>query len=151
MADGSFSRKASSQAENTSAVIYSIGDCRVLNWKRWNIVKSKWSNDTTFSESYDIDSDTITIINQLDENPCSDKNIKERSLYQHGDVNVSGEKITAGVVYRIANSEQSYNIGNDVMVVEYTHGVNHIVNGVIGFDYVRFHECLQKLVDNQLI
>ena len=72
-------RGANSQVENTPAVIYSIGDTRVLNWKKRNIVKSKWSNDSTFSESYDIDSDTITIINQLDENPCSDKNIKEHA------------------------------------------------------------------------
>ena len=39
--DGSFARKANSQVENTPAVIYSIGDCRVLNLKKQNIVKSK--------------------------------------------------------------------------------------------------------------
>ena len=95
----------------------------------------------------DIDSDTITSINHLDENPCSDKNIKEHSQYQHGGVNVSGEKSTSGVVYRVVNSKQSYNIGNDAMVVEYIPRVSHTVNGMIGFDYVKFHEFLQTLVD----
>ena len=121
--DGSFARKANSQVENTPTVIYSIRDTRVLNWKKWNIVKSKWSNGSTFSESYDIDSDTMTIINQLDENPCSDKHIKEHAQYQHGDVNVSGEKFTAGVVYRVVSCDKSYNIGNDAMVVKYMPGV----------------------------
>ena len=32
--DGSFARKANYQVENTPAVIYSIGDSRVLNWKK---------------------------------------------------------------------------------------------------------------------
>ena len=90
--DGSFARKANSQVENIPAVICSIGDPRVLNWKTRNIIKSKWSNDSTFSESYDVDSDTtITIINQLGENPCSDKNIRECSQYQHCGVSFSSE------------------------------------------------------------
>ena len=55
------------------------------------MVKFKWSNDSTFSELYDIDSETITIINQLDENPCSDKHIKEHAQSQHSGINVSGE------------------------------------------------------------
>ena len=149
--DGSFVRKANSQVENTPAVIYSIGDTRVLNWGKRNIVKSKWSTDLTFSESYDIDSDTITIINQLDENPCSDKNIKEHAQYQHGGVKVTGEQFTTGLVYRVVNCEKVYNIENDAMVVECMPGVNHIVKGVIGFDYVRFHEFLKIQVNNRLL
>ena len=88
------------------------------------------SNDTTFYESYDIDGDTITVINQLDKNPCSDKNIKD-SQYQYGGVSVYGKKFTAGVFYRIINSEQSYNTGNDIMLVEHIPGVDHIVNRMI--------------------
>ena len=71
------------------------------------------------------------------------KEISKNTLkYQHGDVNMSGEKFTAGDVYSVVNSEQSYNIDNDTMVVEYMPGVNHIVNRMIGFDYFRFHEFL---------
>ena len=97
-------------------MICSIGDTRVLSWKKRNIVKSKWSNDSKISESYDIDSRTITIINQLD-NPCSDKNTNEHAQYQHSGVNVSGEIFTAGVVYRVINYDKSYNLGNDAIVV----------------------------------
>ena len=122
---------------------YGYGSGTSLNWKQRNSVNSKWSNYLTLSESYDFDSDTITIINQLDENPCSDKNIKEHAQYQHGGVNMSGEKFTAGVVYHVVNCDKSYNIGKDAMVVEYMPGVNHIVKEMIGFDYVRFHEFLQ--------
>ena len=61
---------------------------------------------------------------------------------------MSGEKFTAGVMYRVVNCEQTYNIGNDVMVVEHMPGLNHIVNGMIGFDYIRFHKFLQTLADN---
>ena len=119
--------------------------------KKRIIVKSKWSNDSTISELYDINSDTITTIDQLDENPCSDKNINKHAQYQHGGVNMSEEKLTAGVVYRVINCDKSYNIGNDAMVVEYMTGVHHIVKGMIGFDYIRFHEFLQTQVDNQLL
>ena len=61
------------------------------------------------------------------------------------------KKLTVGVVYRVVNCDKSYNIGNDSTVVEYIPGVNHIVKGIIGFDYVRFHEFLQTQVDNHLL
>ena len=53
-------------------------------------------------------------------------------------------------MYRVVDFDKSYNIGNDAMVVEYIPGVNHIVKGMIGFDYVRFHEFLKTQVDNRL-
>ena len=43
--DGSFTRNDNYQVENTPAVIYSIGDTRVLNWKQGDIIQSKLSND----------------------------------------------------------------------------------------------------------
>ena len=83
------------------------------------------------------------MINQLDENPCFDKNIKEHAQYQHGGVNVSGEKTTAELVYRVVNCEKSYNIENDAMLVECMPGFSHIIKGMIGVDYIRFHEFLK--------
>ena len=53
-----------------------------------------------------------------------------------------GEKFTEGVAYCVANSAQSYNIGNDALVVKYIPRVNHIVNGMVSFGYVRFYEFL---------
>ena len=37
--DDSFAKKANSKVENTPAVIYSIGDTRVLNWKKTKYCK----------------------------------------------------------------------------------------------------------------
>ena len=54
-------------------------------------------------------------------------------------------------MYRVVNCDKSYNIGNDAMVVEYMPGVNHIVKGMIGFDYVRFHKFLKTKVNNRLL
>ena len=54
-------------------------------------------------------------------------------------------------MYRVVNCDKSYNIGNDAMVVKYMPGVNHIFKGVIGFDYISFHEFLQTQVDNRLL
>ena len=62
---------------------------------------------------------------------------------------MSGENFSAGVLYRVVNFEQTYNIVNDAIVVNCMPGVNHIVNVMIGFNYVRFHEFLQTLVDNR--
>ena len=53
-------------------------------------------------------------------------------------------------MYRVVNYNKTYNIDNDAMVVEYTPEINHSIKGVIGFDYVRFYEFLQTLVDNRL-
>ena len=78
------------------------------------------------------------------------KHIKEHSQYQYGGGNVSGEKTSAGVTFSVDKCEQSYNIGNDAMVVEYMPVVNQIVNGIIGFYYVRLHYFLQTLVNNRL-
>ena len=63
---------------------------------------------------------------------------------------MSGEKLTAGVLYRVVNCDKSYNIGSDAMVIEYIPGANHIVKGMIGFGYVRFHELLMTQVENRL-
>ena len=76
---------------------------------------------------------------------------KKHAQCQHGSVNVSGEKFTTGLVYRVVDCEKSYNNKNDAMVVECMPGVNHIVKGVIGFDYVRFHKFLKTQVDNRLL
>ena len=56
-----------------------------------------------------------------------------------------------GLVYRVVNCDKSYNIGNDAMMVECMPGVNHIVKGIIVFDYVRFHEFLKIQFDNRLL
>ena len=54
-------------------------------------------------------------------------------------------------MYRVVNCEKLYSIGNDEMAVERMPGVNHIVKGIINFDYVMFHEFLKTQIDNRLL
>ena len=54
-------------------------------------------------------------------------------------------------MYRVVNCDKPYNIKNDSMVVEYMPRINNIFKGMIGFDYVRFHEFLKTQFDNRLL
>ena len=71
--DSDLVTSSKSQVENTPSVIYSVGDSCNLYWKRRkiglsNTGHSKWTYDTSFNSCYSLDSDTITIVNPLDEN-----------------------------------------------------------------------------------
>ena len=133
---GKFVDTANSQVENTPAVIYSLGDNRVLHWGEIRLLNGKWCLDPSFSTSYILNSDTVTIINPLDEDPFSPKNVDEYCQYQHGGVKLTGTKLCAGPVFRVVNSEQSYNIENDTMIVDYMSNNSNIVHVIIGFDYL---------------
>ena len=89
--------KSNSQVHNTPAVIYSIGDTGKLNWKCRKIGLSNcgrniWQDTTCSKMNFQLSTDTLTIINPDDENPCSVKNINDNRQYLHGGVNVTGEK-----------------------------------------------------------
>ena len=76
--NGDFVTSSNSQVENTPSVIYSIGENFNLHWKRRkiglsNTRHSKWIDDPSFKSCYSLDSDTITILNPLDENSLSKK------------------------------------------------------------------------------
>ena len=76
--NGDFLTSLNSQLDNIPAVIYSIGDSRSLHWKGReirlsNTGHSKWIDDSSFKSCYNLDSDTITIVNPLDENPLGQK------------------------------------------------------------------------------
>ena len=145
---GKFVKMANSQVENTPAVIYSLGDDRVLNYKKRRMVNGKWLDDASFSTSFTLSNDTVTIINPKDEDPMCPKNIDEHCQYQHGGVSVTGDKLCAGLVFRVVDSEQSYNINNDTMIVDYTPNNNDIVHGIIGFDFCQFQSILVSLFYN---
>lgn len=59
--------------------------------------------------------------------------------YQHGGVNVIGRKFSAYTLCHVVNSEHSYNIGKDRMIVDHMSNHNYWFNGV------RFHEALQVI------
>lgn len=144
--DGKFKKKSNSQVENTPALIYSVGDERILNFKRRGMSKAgTWEDDDSFGTSYHLNSDTATIINSLDEDPLSYKNISKHSQYQHGGVKVNGTKLSFGLVFRVVSSEESYNLDTDTMIVDHDYDKNEIVEGIVGYDYVPFHNALQWL------
>ena len=87
LADFQYDKNRNIQINNTPAVIYSLSNSRQLNWKRRHITNipskinktiTKWRNtwveDSSWSNKFDIDSNTVTIINPLDEDPLSPKN-----------------------------------------------------------------------------
>ena len=79
---GEYVSKMNSQGKNTPAVIYSIGDTRRLRWKERKIGSSKcgrkiWEDSIGSKMCFELDSDTLTIINGDDENPRSSKNMHD--------------------------------------------------------------------------
>ena len=144
--DGKFKKDSNSQVENTPAIIYSIGDERVLNFKRRGMTKAGvWEDDDSFGASYHLNSDTATVINPVDENPLSYKNLLKHAQYQHGGVKVNGNKLCFGLVFRVVSSEESYNLDTDTMIVDHLYDTHESVEGVVGYDYVPFHNALQWL------
>ena len=76
---GEHMTKYNSQKSSTPAVVYSVGDKRRLNWKcrhalNCNDDKRVWKEKNCKIISYELDSDTLTIINLHDEDPTSEKN-----------------------------------------------------------------------------
>ena len=58
---------------------------------------------------------------------------------------VNGTKLSFGLVFRVVSSEQSYNLDTDTMIVDHLYDTNEIVEGIVGYDYVPFHNALQWL------
>ena len=98
-----------------------MGNIRKLNWKRRHIVnipsnsnetKAKryniWVEDSSRSSKFDINSNTVTTINPLDEDPISSKNKDDIVQYLHGGVSATGDKLSMGLVYRVVNCEKVY-------------------------------------------
>ena len=106
-------------------------------------------DNTSFNTSCNLNSDTVTIINPLDEDPLSKKNIWEHAQYQYGGVNVSGRKLSVGLEFRVVDTEESYNLENDRMIVDHMYENNDVVEGIVGYDYVRYHDALKWLYRNR--
>ena len=103
---GDYISKNNSQKENTPAIIYSIGDKRTLNWKRRHVSANDnggkvWSQSNDNTLTFELDSDTMTIIHPDDENPKSNRNKESMSQYMHDGVNITGETFSVGFVFRV--------------------------------------------------
>ena len=70
--------------ENTPTIIYSLGDSRLLKWEKRRLHKPEkgqhfWVDNSELRSSFFLDSDYVAIINPLDKNPLSNKNMSELS------------------------------------------------------------------------
>ena len=101
-----------------------------------------------FDTSYQLNSDAVTIVNPLDKDQFSAKNIKEKLQYQYSGVTVIGGNPCAGLTYRAVEPQQSYSIANDTMIVNYRISHNTIVDGIIGYDLVLYYTELILLYNN---
>ena len=52
-----------------------------------------WSQPNSNTLSFELDSDTITIIHPDDENPKSNRNKESMAQYMHGGVNLTGKNL----------------------------------------------------------
>ena len=142
--NGTFVSSSNSQVKNTTAEIFLLGDSCVLNQRKRILSKIKrsrnyWTDDGTFNESYKIDRDTVAILNPLDEDPLSSKNINESCQYIHSGAHVTGEILSAEIVLRVVSSIEHYNTNDDTMIVDEFPDHNNILHGVLGVDLFDFH------------
>ena len=85
--------------------------------------------------SFELRTDSLTIIHPNDENPMSDKNKQDMRQYLYGAVNVSGEKGSVGFIFRVVNEATVYHVVDDTMIIENKTGNSDVVNGVLGVDF----------------
>ena len=95
---GKYMTKHNPQKENAPAVIYSIGDKRRLIWRCRHMSandngRKVWKQQNDNILTFELDSDTMTIIYPEDKNPKSENSKKTMSQYMYGGVHLSGEKL----------------------------------------------------------
>lgn len=56
----------------------------------------KWNDDPTFTASYQVSSDTVTVVKPLDEDSLSDKNVDKQTHYRSGGINMNRRKEVLG-------------------------------------------------------
>ena len=98
-----------------------------------NRSRNTWANDPNYDTYFLLTSDSITIINPLDEDLSICKNQKTKCQYQHGCVSVAGDKYSAGLVFRVVKSTELYYIKDDAMTVEGQTKRMDNIHGVVGF------------------
>ena len=155
-ATGKYKETANSQVNNTPAIIYSIGSTRKLNFKKRRIGENEngrkiWLRKDKDRITYEIGSDTISIINPLDENPMSQKNYDELSQYLHGGIDVSGEKLSVAFVFRVVKDTKFYNLCDDTLFCTESNCGGNVVTGVLGFDLGSYHRNLRSLYSKILL
>ena len=107
--------------ENTPTVIVSLGDERLLNWRRRVKVKNDkgnwvWQIDSSWSGTMSMTRKSIVVLHPLDEKPHKMGDGQTIINYQHGNVKVTGDKCSMVLVYRVVNEYCWYAIVNNYMI-----------------------------------
>ena len=84
-------------------------------------------------------------MNPLDKNPLSKQNIRNKQQYIYGGVDVTGEKLSVVIVFRVVSTTARYHISGDTISVTNVTQNNQIVHGMLGLDLAKFRETLSKL------
>ena len=92
--------------------------------------------------TFELSSDTLTIIHPDDEYPLSPKNKHDKRQYLHGGVNISCDYFSVGFEFTLINNTAIYDSNNDTMVIDTSNVESDIVDGVLGFDLASFHRNL---------
>ena len=120
---GKYVTHLNEQVENTPSVIISLGDDRKLHWQR-QILKVnkatgrlKWYNieKNIFKKAVNLGDKTIYLVNTLDEKPYLDSNTGCYIRYQHGNVNVTKDTMSCGLVLRVVHNVCTYNTMNQLV------------------------------------
>ena len=72
-------------------------------------------DDTYNKHPFRLDSDTETIIHLFYEDPLSFSNIQSKFQIFQGGVNVTGQKFSVSLVFRVIKSTWTYNMSDDTI------------------------------------
>ena len=68
-----------------------------------------------------------------------------KQQYINGGVNVIDEKLSAGIVFRVVNTKERYNMKDHTIVVLYMPHHNEIIHDVLGLNLAMFRQALSKV------
>ena len=152
--NGTYIHKDNSQVQNTPTVVYSLGDTRLLHWNRRKRISSIngrtiWESDEEFKTTYPLSTDSVTIVNTLDEDPEYTSLDGSKYQYQHGDVNVNKDQLSIGIVFRTVNSTALYDPTNHCIIRD-DGEPNDIVYYHLGTNLNLFHSELINLYHEKM-
>ena len=104
---GNFSKLTNGQLINTPVVIFTIGQGRLLKWRRrftkWkDNGRKSWQVDKSTMHHMLLKHGDICILNPKDEKPHIDHLSQEEVHYQHGNTKVTKDDISIAFVFRVS-------------------------------------------------
>ena len=82
-----------------------------------NGTRKQWVNDDNYKVLFNLDSDSVCVVNPLDQNSSGKTNVDEGSQFQHSGVKLTGEQLSIGFVFRTVNTQNVYDCKDDTMII----------------------------------